>query len=117
MRLCSILGCHSFVGKTVLNLIMCGRHVLFKLCIFVFQSFPQAVLYNRETRVFELRSDAERRLARQLKTAVRLGRKRNSELYRAVHSNSFSPIPLIPITTASPEVKRLSAIYTVQVMS
>ena len=83
--------------------------------VVVVQSFPQAVFYNRETRMFELRSDAKRKLAREVKTAVRLGKKRNSELYRAVLSNSFSPIPLVPIVEASPEVKRLSAIYTVQV--
>ena len=82
---------------------------------YVCQSFPQAVFYNRTTRAFELRSDAKRRLVRELKTAVRLGKKRNSELYRAVLSNSFSPTPLVPIVQSSSDVKRLSTIYTVQV--
>ena len=79
------------------------------------KSFPQAVFYNRRTGAFELRSDAKRRLVRELKTAVRLGRKRNSELYRAVLNNSFSPIPLVPAVQWSSDVKRLSAVYTVQV--
>ena len=84
--------------------------------VLVFQSFPEAVFYNRETRVFELRSDAKRRLAREVKIAVRLGKKRNGELYRAVHNNSFSPFPLLPIGETSQEVKHLSAVYTVQVL-
>ena len=66
--------------------------------------------------MFELRSDAKRRLAREVKIAVRLGKKRNGELYRAVHNNSFSPFPLLPIGETSQEVKHLSAVYTVQVL-
>jgi len=81
----------------------------------VFQSFPQAVFYNRETRLFELRSDAKKRLAREVKNAVRLGKKRNSELYRAVRQNSFSPNPLVPVVDAPTQVQRISTTYTVQV--
>ena len=66
--------------------------------------------------MFELRSDSKRRLAREVKIAVRLGKKRNGELYRAVHNNSFSPFPLFPIGETSQEVKHLSAVYTVQVL-
>jgi len=86
------------------------------LSIFVaFQSFPQAVFYNRETKVFELRSDAKRRLAREVRNAVRLGKKRNGELYRAVRNNSFSPIALVPVVDAPTEQRRISAAYTIQV--
>ena len=85
-------------------------------CIFVaFQSFPQAVFYNRETRAFELCSDAKRRLTREVKNAIRLGKKRNSNLYRAVRNNSFSPIARVPIVDAPTKVQRISTTYTVQV--
>lgn len=88
---------------------------IWRVCLFV-KSFPQAVFYNRRTRAFELRSDAKRRLARELKTAVRLGKKRNSDLYRAVLNNSFCAIPLVPTVQSSSDVKRLStSVYTVQV--
>jgi len=94
----------------------CNKKHNIYLKYFVFcQSFREAVFYNRETRVFEVCSDATRSLARQVKVAVRLGKKRNSELYRAVLNNSFSPISVVPILEASPQVKPLSTIYTVQV--
>jgi len=73
------------------------------------------VFYSRDRRVFELRSEATRRLARQMKAAVRLGKKRNGELYRAVLCNSFNRPPLVPAIEQSTQHKRLAATYTVQV--
>ena len=80
------------------------------------QSFPRAVFYNRERQLFELRSDAKRRLTRELKAGVRLSKKRNGELYRTIHNNSFGPTGVVPLVNPSLELNRCPTTYAVQVL-
>ena len=62
----------------------------------MFQTFPEPLCFNKENGGFEVVSGAKKELAKEIKAAIRSGRRRK-KIYRPVHSHSFRNIPLIPM--------------------
>ncbi|CAH1803041.1 unnamed protein product, partial [Owenia fusiformis] len=59
-------------------------------------TFPDALLFNKETKGFEVANDARKRISKEIKTAIRES-KRKSRIYRVSKHHSFSDITLIPM--------------------
>lgn len=80
-----------------------------------FQSFPEPLFFNKETGGFEVLTDDRRKLANEIKAAVRAGRRRK-KIYRSTRNHSFSTIPLIPMEEPPfEEEKEIDTSFTVQV--
>ena len=84
---------------------------------FIFlQTFPEPLLFNKETGGFEIVTDEKQRLAEEIKAAVRAGRRRK-KIYRHVRNNAFTPIPLIPMEEPPlVEEKEIDTSFSVQVI-
>ena len=80
------------------------------------QSFPEPICFNVETGGFEVVSDGKRKLAQQIKEAVR-SQNLTAKMYRVARSHAFSAIPLIPIedTQQGPEAVKIDTSFEVTV--
>ncbi len=82
---------------------------------FLFQTFPEPLFFNKATGSFEILTDAKQKLVREIKSAVRAGR-RQKAIYHAARNHSFRSIPLIPIEmTPGTEEKEIDTAFTVEV--
>ena len=80
-----------------------------------FQSFPEPLCFNKESGGFEILNTAKKKLAEEIKAAVRSGRRRK-KIYRHVKSHAFSDIPLIPMEQpAAEEEKEIDTSFVVKV--
>lgn len=61
-----------------------------------FQTFSEALFFNKDTGWFEIVDGAKKQLTKKIKAAVRATQKQ-SKLYRTVKQHSFSDLPLIPL--------------------
>ena len=82
-----------------------------------FQTFPSPLCFNKETKGFEVVSDAKREIAKQIKAAIR-SQKRTPKIYKVVKNHSYAPIPLIPIEPEQgPDSVAINTTYSVMVSS
>ncbi|GFN79075.1 regulator of G-protein signaling 22 [Plakobranchus ocellatus] len=81
-------------------------------------SFPEPICFNVATGGFEVVSDAKRRLAAQIKEAVR-SQNLTAKMYRVARSHAFSNIPLIPIedTQQGPETVKIDTSFDVTTLN
>ena len=71
--------------------------------------------FNKETGGFEVVNNERTKLAKEIKAAVRSGRRRR-RIYRAVRNHSYSDIPLVPMEEPpQEEEKEINTSFDVQV--
>ena len=80
----------------------------------MYQTFPEPLIFNRESGGFEVHSDARKQLANEIKAAVRASR-RPKRIYRPTRHHSYSDIPTIPLVHEQQEQKEIDTSFTVKV--
>ncbi|KAK3091838.1 hypothetical protein FSP39_023074, partial [Pinctada imbricata] len=73
--------------------------------------------FNKETKGFEVVTDAKKEIAKQIKAAIR-SQKRTPKIYKVVKNHSFAPIPLIPIEPdQGPDSVAINTTYSVMTLN
>ena len=91
-----------------------ANEIIMTLMFKILQTWPEALTFNADAGCFEVVTDSKRKLAEEIKAAVRAGKPRKA-IYKPVTKNSFSTIPLIPLEDEPQPVLEIKTSFTVKV--